>query len=334
MSVFHRLNPQWQQTMLRIASPEATLKFYKEHFGFTLLDELHFPKMKFSLYFMATLPGGVTYDLKPGTKEAHDYLWNFKGVTLEFTHNHVAEGEPVFKANNGNVEPNRGFGHIALLCDDVYKTSEELEAKGVGFQKRPDEGRMKGLAFCLDPDGYWIELVKRSEGHGLKTPYNLAQTMIRVKNGEESVAFYEKYFGMTLVYESHHPEAKFSNFFMAQLTPEMKAKLPPSGTPEQKAFLMSLHDPILELTFNHGTEKEEGPVYHNGNTDPKGFGHIGFLVDNVEEFCAALEADNIPFQKKLSDGSMNMIAFAKDPTGYWIEIIPRGMVIPETFFEQ
>jgi hypothetical protein len=29
-----------------------------------------------------------------------------------------------------------------------------MEARGVAFQKKPDEGRMKGLAFALDPDGY------------------------------------------------------------------------------------------------------------------------------------------------------------------------------------
>eukprot|EP01064_Diplonema_japonicum_P030049 TRINITY_DN4998_c3_g1_i1.p1 TRINITY_DN4998_c3_g1~~TRINITY_DN4998_c3_g1_i1.p1 ORF type:complete len:334 (+),score=101.09 TRINITY_DN4998_c3_g1_i1:39-1040(+) len=333
MSVFHKLRPQWQQTMLRIASPEATIKYYKEHFGCTLLDEIHFPKMNFSLYFMATLPGGVDYNLKPGTKEAHDYVWNFKGVTLEFTHNHPAEGAEPFKANNGNVEPHRGFGHIAMLCNDVYKTCEDLEAKGVGFQKKPDEGRMKGLAFCLDPDGYWIELVKRSEKHNLKTDYNLAQTMIRVKDGKASATFYEKYFGMTLIRASHYPEAKFSNYFMAQLDDEQKKTMPDPSSPEAKDFLMSLHDPILELTHNHGTETQEGPVYHTGNTDPKGFGHIGFLVDNIKEFCAALEADGVAFQKRLDEGSMNMLAFAKDPTGYWIEVVERGMVIPEKFLE-
>ena len=26
---------------------------------------------------------------------------------------------------------------------------------GVEFVKRPDDGKMKGLAFVMDPDGYW-----------------------------------------------------------------------------------------------------------------------------------------------------------------------------------
>ena len=29
---------------------------------------------------------------------------------------------------------------------------------GVEFQKRPNDGKMKGIAFIKDPDGYWIEI--------------------------------------------------------------------------------------------------------------------------------------------------------------------------------
>ena len=81
--------------------------------------------------------------------------------------------------NNGNEEPNRGFGHIAVMTPDVYAAYEELLAKGVNFQKKPDEGRMKGLAFAKDPDGYWIEIVRRGESSEVPntTKYSLAQTM-------------------------------------------------------------------------------------------------------------------------------------------------------------
>jgi lactoylglutathione lyase len=29
----------------------------------------------------------------------------------------------------------------------------------VEFVKRPNDGKMKGLAFVKDPDGYWIEIL-------------------------------------------------------------------------------------------------------------------------------------------------------------------------------
>ena len=35
----------------------------------------------------------------------------------------------------------------------MYEATDKLLAAGVAFQKKPDEGRMKGLAFALDPDG-------------------------------------------------------------------------------------------------------------------------------------------------------------------------------------
>lgn len=56
-----------------------------------------------------------------------------------------------------------GFGHIGFLVDDVDKRCAELEAKGTAFQKKPNDGNMKGLAFALDPDGYWIEIIKRGQ---------------------------------------------------------------------------------------------------------------------------------------------------------------------------
>lgn len=76
------------------------------------------------------------------------------GVVLELTHNHGSESDATFRVNNGNVEPHRGFGHLAVMTSDVYAACEDLDKKGVKFQKRPDEGRMKGLAFVLGKSRY------------------------------------------------------------------------------------------------------------------------------------------------------------------------------------
>ena len=141
--------PTWQQTMLRIKDPQKTIPFY-ESLGFTLIDSFDFPQYKFSLYFMTTLPQGETYNLKPGTQAAHDYLWNMRCVALELTHNHGTESDAEQSYHTGNQEKD-GFGHIAVNVDDVYETCSKLEKAGVTFKKKPDEGRMKGVdtvAFC------------------------------------------------------------------------------------------------------------------------------------------------------------------------------------------
>ena len=44
------------------------------------------------------------------------------------------------------------------MVPDVSKACQRFENLGVNFIKRPDEGKMKGIAFITDPDGYWIEI--------------------------------------------------------------------------------------------------------------------------------------------------------------------------------
>ena len=78
---------------------------------------------------------------------------------------------------------------------------------------------------------------------------------------------------------------------------------------------------ILELTHNHGTENDPEFAYHDGNTDPRGFGHICISVPDVRAACERFEALEVPFQKRLSDGRMKHLAFIKDPDGYWVEVI-------------
>lgn len=309
-------NFNWQQTMLRIKDPLVTVPFYESHFGFQMIHKYDFPQWKFSLYFMAILPEGVTAPA-PNTQESEAFLWNLpKGIsTLELTHNHGSENDASFAVNNGNEEPHRGFGHIAVMTPDVYAVSEELEAAGVKFRKRPDEGRMKGLAFCLCPDGYWIEIVKRGDSSPVKTKYSLAQTMIRVKDPKKSLHFYQNLLGMNLLRESH--KSDFSLYFLSHA---------PIGSSDKDTY-----EPVIELTHNHGTEDNDNFSYHNGNAEEngalRGFGHLGFLVDDLDKACEFLEKEGCIFKKKPKDGNMHNLAFVYDPDGYWVELIQRGFAM-------
>ena len=79
-----------------------------------------------------------------------------------------------------------------------------------------------------------------------------------------------------------------------------------------------------QCTHNHGTESDASFEVHTGNSDPVGFGHIGFLVDDLNAICAEMEAMGVKFHKRPSEGSMRQIAFALDPSGYRVELIQRG----------
>ena len=148
----------FNQTVLRIKDPKISLDFYTRILGMTLYRKLDFPEMKFTLYFLA-MKGDVDNNNAPKSDNART-TWTFsQRAMLELTHNWNTENDNEFSYHNGNSEP-QGFGHIGFSVPDVYKASERFENLGVKFIKKPDDGKMKGLAFIEDPDGYWIEILQ------------------------------------------------------------------------------------------------------------------------------------------------------------------------------
>ncbi|XP_036333548.1 lactoylglutathione lyase [Rhagoletis pomonella] len=147
----------FQQTMYRIKDPRKSLPFYTGVLGMSLLVKLDFPEAKFSLYFMGyENPEDVPKD------QSERKRWALtRKATIELTHNWGTENDENQSYHNGNSDP-RGFGHIGILVPDVYAACKRFEEHGVEFVKKPDDGRMKGLAFIKDPDGYWIEIFKAS----------------------------------------------------------------------------------------------------------------------------------------------------------------------------
>jgi lactoylglutathione lyase len=148
----------------------------------------------------------------------------------------------------------------------------------------------------------------------------LSQTMLRIKDPEKSVAFYRDVLGMTLADRYDFPAGKFSLYFMGYPASEI-----PSD-PAARAEWVFSQPAMLELTHNWGAETQAGAVYHNGNVEPRGFGHIGVTVPDVHVACARFEAMGVEFVKRPDDGAMKGVAFIRDPDGYWIEILSaRGL---------
>ena len=142
-------------------------------------------------------------------------------------------------------------------------------------------------------------------------------TMLRVKDAGPSLDFYTRVLGFSLVEQRHFPEAKFSLYFLALVD---RSTIPGDDTARHE-WMKSIPG-VLELTHNHGTESDPSFAgYHDGNADPRGFGHICVSVPDVKEACARFEQLGVAFQKRLSDGRMKSLAFIKDPDGYWVEII-------------
>lgn len=116
--------------------------------------------------------------------------------------------------------------------------------------------------------------------------------MIRVKDKDKSLKFYQDLFGMNLVNEMRLEDC--SLFFLADEDGQTQ----------------------IELTYNDETP-EEG--YMHGNS----FGHFAFEVDSMEDFAKKLHAFGGEFTYgpvKLDNYDMK-IAFMQDPDGYEIELV-------------
>jgi lactoylglutathione lyase len=83
--------------------------------------------------------------------------------------------------------------------------------------------------------------------------------MIRVKDAEKSLKFYQEVLGMTLLRTHENEKAGFNLYFLGY------------GPKTDKT---ADREGLLELTWNYGTEKDEAFSYHDGNKEPQGFGHI------------------------------------------------------------
>jgi len=148
--------------------------------------------------------------------------------------------------------------------------------------------------------------------------FKLNHSMLRVKDPKKSLDFYQNTLGATLIETFVFDHMGFTLYFLgfeAGLVDEM-----PSDRAERIQWLAN-QSGLLELTHNHGTEADESFAgYHNGNTEPKGFGHICVSVPDVNAACDRFESMGVEFVKRPNDGSMKGIAFIKDPDGYWVEV--------------
>ncbi|KAK6457499.1 glyoxalase I [Scheffersomyces xylosifermentans] len=301
-------------TCLRIKDPKVTVPFYTENFGFKLLNTFKFDD--FSLYMLG-------YE----TVENKGLNWSARQGVLELCHNHGTENDPEFTVNHGNGTEHRGFGHICVTVDNIEAAEKKLIANNVKFQKKLADGRQKNIAFALDPNGYWIELVENAidkvEAKTSVASYKFNHTMIRVKDPEKSLDFYRNVLGFKLFSTSKHENAKFTLYFLGfEHDPDFKE----DTMSNEERFK---REGLIELTHNWGTESDpEFKGYHNGNSTEngaiQGFGHTCVSCKDPATFCKQIDeelGDKADWSLKWNQGNIKGIAFLRDPDGYSIEIL-------------
>ncbi len=154
-------------------------------------------------------------------------------------------------------------------------------------------------------------------------------TMVRVKNLEESLDFYCTKLGLEEVYRYDNEKGRFTNVFL-------KAPGDDVGVaPKEKRMGMSAYvAPVLELTYNWTPDlpKSEAIGYKSQSFRApeeyvvgRNFGHLAYGVENIYEFCGALQKKGVVINRPPRDGRL---AFIKSPDGISIELLQLGEPLP------
>ena len=124
----------------------------------------------------------------------------------------------------------------------------------------------------------------------MKTKY--LHTMVRVKDLDVSIAFYEL-LGLKKIRHHDSEQGRFSLIFMA---PEGQEDCP------------------VELTYNWDGD-DELP------SDSRHFGHLAYEVENIYKMCTHLMEHNVIINRPPRDGRM---AFVRSPDNISIELLQAG----------
>ncbi|KAG5818783.1 hypothetical protein H9Q74_000901 [Fusarium xylarioides] len=136
------------QYTLRVTDAAQSILYYTENLGMKLiqtLDSENGNSKTFLLGYPSTGPFTGTEDLSR-REGLLALIWRGGESAISQVH-------------NGNDQP-QGFGHICVTVDNIEAACARLEGLNVVWKKRLTDGKMKNVAFLLDPDNYWIELVQ------------------------------------------------------------------------------------------------------------------------------------------------------------------------------
>jgi lactoylglutathione lyase len=127
------MTPTYVHTCIRVLDIERSLRFYS-HLGFEHRGRLNF---------------GAAYNVYLGLPG--------EGDTLELTVN-VGREEP--------YDIGDGYGHMALVVDDLYALLERLDDNGIQPERPPynpgERDDLPLICFVQDPDGYRVELIDKA----------------------------------------------------------------------------------------------------------------------------------------------------------------------------
>ncbi|QPG77159.1 hypothetical protein FOA43_004564 [Brettanomyces nanus] len=286
-------------TSLHVSDISNSIKFYSDAFGFKELSRVETPQ-----YVSVFIGLGNTHEKHLARRDGVVELRQLKNTSV--------------KIYNGNSDPYRGFGHLCVSVSNIVEAQKHLLKQGAIFQKRLEDGRQKDIAFVLDPDTYWIELIEnaieKKEGVYNLGSNRLNHTMIRIRDPKKSLDFYRNVLGMKLFSTRKHESAKFTLYFLGY------EEDPNYVEDQEDKVLQAGRQSIIELTHNWGTELDDSFRYYVFGKDQGvvGFDHFTVSASDAKSLVDSSNAEVlVKYNEKPELKNTGVLA---DPDGWKVYI--------------
>ena len=127
-------------------------------------------------------------------------------------------------------------------------------------------------------------------------------TMLRVRNLDTAMKFYQDALGLKEVRRIDNDKGRFTLVFLCA----------PEDVDALKKLPQTRGAPLVELTYNWDPENYTGG---------RNFGHLAYEVDDIYATCDRLMKAGITINRPPRDGSM---AFVRSPDLHSIELLQKG----------
>ncbi len=296
----HGTRPRLARHTLRISDPQASLAFYQDALGMSLLaqHEAHYHDQEETHYFFGFV------DCYAADAVNNRRLLKSPCTLLELIHQprHPLPLDASRNANNNNAR----YWKIGITLADVDNARARLLAEGIEVSAARQFLDVGYLCHLNDPDGYCIELLQHDfaqhhntvaadPAYQLGCMPTLGQITLRIKDPESSLRFYQDLLGMRLLSRQVIEPYRFTLYFLA-----CSDELPPSpdiDAVENREWLWQR--PYTTLELQHVWDTERQGLVRRPVADA-GFRRISFAANGLKNRVSQLASEKVEIVEPLA----------------------------------
>ena len=321
MALGNSARVQLAQHTLRISDPAASVRFYQNNLGMSLLTQR--VQGSATHYFLGFIePGNAAALIEPDVAQWQPICF------LELIHD---SGRPPADIRK-QPDTSEGYWKIAISVKDVAAARDHLIANGVDVDNPRQIPDIAYLCHLNDPDNYCIELIQHdflhnhvpeaaNSAYSLGTPPTFSLITYRVKDAAKSLMFYENVLGMRLLSRQVVESREFTLYFLAYTDEE-----PPHADIESvnnREWLWQRPYTMVELQHIWGTESQPDFAYRVG--PESGFEGVSIGAKGFDDFLEKIGKQDYEVEICDADPILNAkTATVTDPDGYSIRLVDKG----------